>query len=191
MKQAVEIGKHLDRMQAEDPERFVFLDETGVHLGMSRSHARGPAGQRIVELGPPPRTGNCTVIGAMNLYGMIALAVLDHALNALSFRAFVEQILLPVLKPGQIVVMDNLRVHYDAEALQMIRDAGCEVWFQPAYAPETNPIEEAWSQFKSILRRERPRAEKELDQALTLAANSITPYNAYNYYLSAGVVDPF
>lgn len=189
MKQAVEVGKYLDRLQAVAPERFVFLDETGVHLGMSRSHARGPAGQRIVELGPPPRTGNCTIIGAMSLCGMIALAVLNQALNALSFRAFVEQILLPVLKPGQIVVMDNLRVHHDAEALQVIRGAGCDVWFQPAYAPETNPIEEAWHQLKSILRRERPRTDEELDRALVLAIDAITPENAYNYYRSAGVID--
>lgn len=143
-----------------DPARLVFIDETGLSTKMSRLRGRSPRGERCRSGVPHGHWKTTTFTGALRLSGMTALMVLDGAMNGVAFRAYVEQVLVPTLTPGDIVVMDNLPAHKADGIRQAIENAGCTLLYLPPDSPDFNPIENAFSTLKALL---RARAERSVD----------------------------
>ena len=136
-----------------DPDRLVFVDETGASTKMARRCGRAVLGHRCRAPVPHGHWKTTTFVGALRLSGMTAPMVLDGAMHGAAFRAYVEQVLVPTLKPGDIVVMDNLPAHRSAAVRHAICRAGAELRFLPPYSPDLNPIEMAFSKFKAYLKR--------------------------------------
>lgn len=133
-------------LQSElDPDRLVFIDETGTSTKMARRCGRSPRGQRCRAPVPHGHWKTTTFVGALRTCGMTAPMVLDGAMHGSAFLAYVEQVLVPTLTPGDIVVMDNLPAHKPAAVRQAIERAGAELRFLPAYSPDFNPIEMAFA----------------------------------------------
>lgn len=135
-----------------DPERLVFLDETWVKTNMTRVRGRAERGQRLIAKVPHGHWKTTTFLAALRTTGVTAPLVVDGALNGAIFEAYVTQELVPTLRPGDIVVLDNLNVHKVSGARQAIESCGAEMWFLPPYSPDLNPIETVFSKFKHLLR---------------------------------------
>jgi transposase len=129
-----------------------------------------------------------TMIAALRLDGSTAPMVIEGATDALVFRAYVKHMLAPELRPGQIVVLDNLSSHKGAEIRQMIQAAGCELWMLPPYSPDLNPIEKMWSKIKESLRSAKARCTEELDRAIAKGLDKVTPRDAISWFESCGYV---
>ncbi len=169
-----------------DAHDLVFLDEAGAHRAMTRAYARSPRGERVHGRVPRNRGTVTTMLGAMTLDGIVAIATIEGATSGAVFCAFVEQVLLPTLRPGQVVVLDNLGAHQVVRARELVEAKGARLLFLPQYSPELNPIEEAWAKLKSILRAAEARTLKALDAAIALAADLITPDDAAGFFQHAG-----
>lgn len=153
---------------------FVFLDETGVATDLVRRYGRGPRGQRVVDHAPWGRWQMQTVIAGLRVDGLVAPAVLTGPMDGVSFRAYVEQVLVPTLRPGDRVVLDNLSVHKDAASAAAITAAGATLHFLPPYSPDLNPIELAFAKLKAYLRATRPRT---FDEICTRVAEALRLYS--------------
>lgn len=141
---------------------FVWVDECGAHTSMTRLYARAPRGQRSYGSVPRNRGKNTTLIASMTLEdAMGECMAVEGSTKGYVFEAYVEFFLAPSLRPGQIVVMDNLGAHKTERVRELIEGRGCELWFLPAYSPDLNPIEEAFSKVKSASGR-RQRARRRL-----------------------------
>lgn len=173
-------------VQTLDARQLVFLDECGVNTVMHRRHARSPRGQRAYDVVPRNWKTSTTILGALSCQGVQAVMSLQGATDTLAFEAFIEQVLLPTLVPGQIVVMDNLSSHKSTKAQTLVEKAGCSWLFLPAYSPDFNPIEMLWSKFKSDLRREAPRQQEQLEQLIWPLLSTATPKHAHNWFKQAG-----
>ena len=169
-------------MRATDPERLIFLDESGVTTSMTRLRARCVGGRRIHEATPGGHWKIMTVLGAMSLRGMIATMTIEEATDADIFLAFVEQVLCPALKPGDMVVMDNLSSHKVAGVREQIEARGAELLYLPPYSPDLNPIEKAWAKIKQLLRSAKARSKEALEQAIAHAIQFISPENAKAWF---------
>jgi hypothetical protein len=128
-----------------DHSRLVFIDESGAKTNMTRRYARSFDGQRIVDAVPHGHWSTTTMISALRLDGSTVDLVLEGATDSPAFQLYAERILAPSLRPGDIVVMDNLRPHKTAGVIRAIEATGAEVWFLPPYSPDLNPIEKMWS----------------------------------------------
>ena len=170
------------RIQSIPPERLIFLDESGVTTSMTRLYARGMGGRRIHEATPGGHWKIMTILGAMSLNGMIATMTIEEPTDTDIFLAYVEHLLCPVLKPGDVVVMDNLSVHKAPAVREWIEKAGAEALYLPPYSPDLNPIEKAWAKLKQQLRAAKARTTQTLDQAITEALQCITPGNAQAWF---------
>lgn len=175
---------------AVDPDRLVFLDETGVSTKLVPTFARAPRGMRAVGSVPQARHHRSTLLATLTTSGMGACVVFKGALDQVVFDAFVDQFLVPALIPGQIVVLDNLNVHKSAHARQAIANARCELRFLPTYSPDLNPIELANSVYKHRMRRLRPRSHEEVIAASKAALAEITPAKARAFFRHAGYGRP-
>jgi transposase len=169
-----------------DPARLVFIDETGLSTKMARLRGRAPRGERCRAGIPHGHWKTTTFTGALRLTGMSAPMVLDGAMNGIAFRAYVEQVLVPTLSPGDIVVMDNLPAHKAEGVRSAIERAGAKLHYLPPYSPDFNPIEMAFSKLKALL---RARAERTID-ALWDAVGAILPpfkpHECANYFTATG-----
>lgn len=161
---------------------MIFLDESGVTTSMTRLYARAFSGPRIHEGTPGGHWKIMTILGAMSLRGMIATMTIEAATDAEIFLAYVEQVLCPALKPGDVVVMDNLSSHKVSGVSRLIAAAGAEVLYLPPYSPDLNPIEKAWAKLKQILRTIKARTKEALEQAIAEALQLITPDNAKAWF---------
>ena len=164
------------------PERLIFLDESGVTTSMTRLYARALSGQRVHEGTPGGHWKIMTILGAMSLRGMIATMTIEAATDTEIFLAYVEQVLCPALRPGDVVVMDNLSSHKVSEVSRQITSAGAEVLYLPPYSPDLNPIEKAWAKMKQILRTVKARTQEALEQAIAEALQFITPDNTQAWF---------
>jgi transposase len=169
-----------------DPERLVFIDETGTSTKMARRCGRSPRGQRCRAPVPHGHWKTTTFVGALRLEGMTAPMVLDGAMHGAAFIAYVEQVLVATLKPGDIVVMDNLPAHKPAAVRQAIEAAGAELHFLPPYSPDLNPIEMAFSKFKAFLKKAAARTVGDLWDAIAEGIDTLTPDDCENYFAAAG-----
>lgn len=170
-----------------DIKNLIFIDETGINLAMTRHYGRGEGGIRVYDDRPGNKGQNITLIGAMSDEGLIATMTFPGSLNSDSFLVFIEQILLPQLWIGAIVVMDNLPVHYAGTAKSLIESVGASIKFLPPYSPDLSPIELCWSKLKGILRSAKTRTFDALDEAITVAINAITDENALNWFNHCGL----
>jgi transposase len=172
--------------QHEDPRRFKFVDETGLHLAFVRRYGRAPGGQRVSQ-GVPLRVGTAvTVVGALTVNGLEAVMSLDGALNQDSFATYLDQVLGPTLVPGDVVVLDNLPVHKVAGMAARVEARGARLLFLPPYSPDFAPIEQAWSKLKTALRTAAARSRQALEQALTDAVAWITTQDVQNWFDHCG-----
>lgn len=169
-----------------DPARLVFIDETGASTKMARLRGRAPRGERCRAPVPHGHWKTTTFTGALRLSGMTAPMVLDGAMNGAAFLAYVEQVLVPTLAPGDIVVMDNLPAHKPAAVRAAIARAGATLLYLPPYSPDFNPIENAFAKLKAMLRRAAARTMDELWDAIRDALPNFTPAECANYFTATG-----
>lgn len=168
-------------------EQFVFLDESGSNLAMARMKARSPRGQRAHCDRPVNRGKNMTMLGAVRASGPVSLRTFEGAVNVERFDDFIENTLLPNLKPGDILVMDNLRVHYSERAQDLLEDAGVQILYLPPYSPDLNPIENVWSVLKHYLRGRGARCVADLVSAINaIWEEQIARLNMMNIVKSCG-----
>jgi transposase len=169
-----------------DPERLVFIDETWASTNMARLHGRTPKGERLRAGIPHGHWKTTTFVAGLRLTGMMATMVLDGPINRDAFQAYVEQVLVRELRPGDIVIMDNLSSHKGAAIRQAIEAAGAALLFLPPYSPDFNPIENAFAKLKALL---RAAAERTIDALWTTIGSLIdrfTPDECANYFAAAG-----
>ena len=172
--------------EAMNLEKLVFIDESGARTNMTRLYGRAKAGQRVVDDVPAGHWCTTTMISSVRLDGSTACMVVDGATNKEVFLAYVQYILLPTLKPGDIVVLDNLSAHKNQETRDLIESVGAELWFLPPYSPDLNPIEKMWSKIKAILRALKARTEKALINAIAKALEAVTTSDAKGWFKSCG-----
>jgi transposase len=168
----------------------VFVDETGSHLGLVRTYARAPRGERAVGRAPRNRGRTRTTLNSVTLDGMGPGLLVEGGIGTAGFEAYVARLLAPTLRPGQIVVLDNLRPHQGGRTRALIEARGAELWFLPAYSPDLNPIEEAFSKVKALLRTAAARTHEALAAAIWAALAAITPSDARGYFTHCGYPAP-
>ena len=164
----------------------MFIDETGASTKMARRYGRAPRGERCRAPVPHGHWKTTTFVGALRLDGMTAPMVLDGAMHGAAFIAYVEQVLVPSLAPGDIVVMDNLPAHKPAAVRAAIQAAGAELRFLPPYSPDFNPIEMAFSKLKAFLKKTAARSVDDLWNAIAEGIETFTPRECQNYFAAAG-----
>lgn len=167
-------------------EDLVFIDETGITTNMVRRFARAPGGSRAVGRAPARRCQSLTVLGALALSGLRALMTIPSATDEAVFLAFIEQVLVPELRPGQVVVFDNLGAHKRPAITAAIERAGCRVILLPPYTPEWNPIEPCWSKVKEFLRSRAARTREALEAAVGDAMDAVSPRDARGWFQHSG-----
>ncbi len=169
-------------------DRFVFLDESGAKTNMTRLYGRSLIGQRCVDATPHGRWGTTTMLSAIRSTGVIeqATLVFAGAINAMVFGGYVERCLAPALKPGDIVVMDNLSSHKAIGVREAIEKVGADLWYLPPYSPDLNPIEKLWSKIKAHLRRVAARSMDRLVDAIGEALREVHLDECRNYFRSCG-----
>jgi transposase len=165
---------------------LIFLDESGAKTNLTRLHGRAPRGQRVHARAPGGHWQTTTMISSIRLDGSTACMTLEGATDTASFRAYVQAVLVPTPRPGDIVVMDNLSPHKSYTTLALIRHAGAEVRFLPAYSPDLNPIEMMWSKVKQWLRGVAARTPGELIAAIGQALARVTARDALNWFAHCG-----
>jgi transposase len=170
------------RILSTDPQRLIFLDESGVTTSMTRLRARTLSGRRIHEATPGGHWKIMTVLGAMSLRGILAAMTIEAATDADIFLAYLDHALCPVLRSGDVVVMDNLSSHKVQGVAERIERTGAELLYLPPYSPDLNPIEKAWSKLKQLLRSAKPRTSEALQQAIADALPKITAENAQAWF---------
>jgi transposase len=175
-----------DTQPDPDPERLVFVDETWTATNMARSHGRCRRGARLRMGFPHGHRKTTTLVAGLRLSGMVAPMVLDGPINGDWFEAYVRHVLAPTLRPGDIVIMDNLSSHKRAAARQLIEAAGAELRFLPPYSPDFNPIEMAFSKLKALLRKAAERTVEGLWDAIGRLVDLITPDESANFFTAAG-----
>jgi transposase len=161
---------------------LIFLDESGVSTQMTRRYARAPRGVRVHESTPEGNWKILTILGAMSLRGMIATMTIEAATDADIFLAYLDQILCPALRPGDVVVMDNLSSHKVAGVRERIESAAAELLYLPPYSPDLNPIEKAWAKLKQLLRTAKARTAEALEQAIAELLPAIRPQDAEAWF---------
>ncbi len=171
-----------------DPERLVFIDETGVSTKMVRTRWRSPRGERCRAPVPHGHWKATTFVGALRVSGITAPMTLGGAMNGAAFLVYVEQVLTPTLKPGHIVVMDNLLAHKPLAIRHAIEITGAQLFFLPPYSPDFNPIEMAFSKIKALLKKAAARTVEYLWAATAFAIDAVTPSEASNYFAAAEYV---
>ena len=169
-----------------DPRRLVFIDETGASTKMARLRGRAPRGQRCRAAVPYGHWKTTTFTAGLRLGGMVAPMVLDGAMNGDAFRAYVEQVLVPELAKGDIVIMDNLPAHKVSGVRTAIEEAGARLIYLPPYSPDFNPIEMAFSKLKAVLRKAAVGTITELWDTIAEGIDTFTSNECHNYFAAAG-----
>jgi transposase len=169
-----------------DPARLVFIDETWIKTNMAPLYGWGPKGKRLRGFAPHGHWRTLTFLGALRCDRLTAPCVFDGPINGQCFSAYVEQQLVPVLRPGDIVVMDNLGSHKSALVRQLIRAAGARLWFLPPYSPDLNPIEQAFAKIKHWMRHAQKRSIEDTWRFIGSLVETIQPEECQNYLENAG-----
>ena len=168
----------------------VVIDETGSQINMTPLYAYAPRGERAIGKVPRNSGANLTVIASLSFSGMGEAMLLDGSADAAAFEAYIEQILAPSLRPGQIVILDHLSIHLGSRVKNAIETKGRQLLFLPAYLPDFSPIEEAFSKLKAILRRIGARTREALQEAIIEALPRITAQDALSWFRHCGYLAP-
>ncbi len=173
-------------MPGLDPEKLKFVDETWAGTAMARRYGRSPRGEPLVGPVPQSHWKTTTFVAALSVTGMVAPMVIDGAMTGDLFVAYVEQILVPTVRPGDIVVLDNLSCHKRAGARAAIEAAGGTILFLPPYSPDLNPIELAFAKLKALLRKAGKRTVDGLWDFLGACLDAFGPEECRNYLRHCG-----
>jgi transposase len=168
------------------PDRFVFLDETGLNTAMTRLYGRAPRGQRLVESVPEARWETTTLLSAIRRDGVAASLEFRGATDEMAFRTYLDEVLVPCLRPGDIVVLDNLAAHRVGAVARTLRKAGAGVWYLPPYSPDLNPIEKVWAKVKAHVRKAKARTTEALWEAIAQALQTVTAQDCQACFASCG-----
>jgi len=169
-----------------DSNKLIFLDESSINCGMTPHYGRALKSQRVNEYVPDTRFEQTTVVSALRLNGKRASLMFRGALNGEMFTAYVKEVLSPIVKKGDVVILDNLTAHKVAGALDPIYKKGASVMFLPPYSPDYNPIELCWSHMKSMIRKCKPRSFDELVFAMRLVLGSEASVVRKNWFRHCG-----
>ncbi len=169
-----------------DARRLVFVDEMGANTSLAPIYAWAPKGRRAYSKVPRNRGPNTTILARMTTEGIGPCLALVGSTTRAAFEAYVEQLLSAALKPGQIVVMDNLSAHKGSRVRELIEAKGCELLYLPPYSPDLNPIEEAFSKIKALLRRAGARIREALVEAIGRALDAVTAQDARGFFGHCG-----
>jgi transposase len=172
-----------------EPGRLVFVDETGVTTAMTPTHGRAPRGERVVD-SAPASWESLTVIAALGLGSVQAPLAISGSSNAATFLAYVEEVLVPALRKGDVVVFDNLASHFTPGVQQAIEKAGARVMPLPPYSPDLNPIEEMFSKFKEFLRRAAARTRDHLVEVIGEGLKTVSAQDILGWFQQAGLCVP-
>jgi transposase len=169
-----------------DPQQLVFLDESGVTTEMTRRYGRALRGERVREGAPAGHWHTLTLLGAISLEGVVATMTIESPTDSDVFLSYVEQVLCPRLRPGQVVVMDNLSAHKNSTGRDCIEQTGARLLYLPPYSPDFNPIEQCWAKIKEHLRIAKARLLDILDHAVSEAISTVTAQNAAAWFHHSG-----
>jgi transposase len=170
-----------------DARRLVFVDESGFHTSMTRLYARAPRGERAYGKVPRNRGKNETLIASITLEGVMCASMsVEGATDAKAFEAYIEHFLAPTLEKGQVVVLDGLGAHRTDKVRELIEARGADLLFLPSYSPDLNPIEEAFSKIKNIVRKAGARTRAALVEAIALAISALTLEDVAGWFAHCG-----
>jgi transposase len=168
------------------PQRFKCIDESGLNLAMTRRYGRAPKGERVIGAVPQNYGAHVTILAALGSDGMEAVMTIAGATDAEVFRVYIERVLRPTLRPGDVVIMDNLRAHKVAGIREAVEQAGARLLYLPPYSPDLSPIEPGWAKLKTVLRTAKARTREALAQAITQALATITVSDARHWFHHCG-----
>ena len=174
------------RLAGVSSDRLVFVDESGANTQMTRRRGRGPVGQRLVCAVPQGHYQTTTLIAAVRTKGPQAPWLFDGAMDGPTFQAWVRQGLAPTLRPGDVVILDNLATHKVPGVPEAIEAAGARLEYLPPYSPDLNPIESMWSKVKESMRSHNPRTGRQLLKAAASAFAAVTPADCHGFFFHAG-----
>lgn len=169
--------------------RVVVIDESATHLDMVPRYARAPRGERAYATQRRNYGKNVTLLTGLTLDGMTAPLVIEGAVNTAVFEAYVEQVLCPALPDNALVILDNLAPHHASRVEALLHTKGAKALFLPAYSPDLSPIENAFSKIKQVLRRLKAQTLDALIEAIALALDQITPFDAIGFFVQAGLLN--
>ena len=173
-----------------DPEQLVFVDEMGTHTSLAPVYAYAPIGQRAFLKIPRNRGKNTTLLTSLHQEGMGPSLAVEGATTSRVFETYVERLLAPTLRPGQVVVMDNLGAHRPRRVRELIEERDCELIYLPPYSPDLNPIEEALSKIKHILRKIAARTKEALIEAMGWALGAVSAQDVRGIFAHCGYRTP-
>jgi transposase len=173
---------------AFDLRRLKFIDESGVNISMTRLYGRAPRGERALGSTPQNYGENITMLGALSAVGLEAMMTVNGATDAEVFAAFMREVLAPTLRPGDIVVLDNLSAHRSQAAREAVEARGARLIFLPPYSPDLNPIERCWSKLKTYLRAAKARSREALEAAIKQAIATVSESDARAWFKHCGYV---
>ena len=174
------------RMQPDLQGRLIFLDETGARTDMTRRHAWSDVGTRALGRAPGGHWKTTTFLAGLTANGLIAPFVLDGPMDRAAFTEYVRQVLVPELRAGDVVILDNLPGHKGEEAAELVEACGAKLMFLPPYSPDLNPIEMLFSKLKTLLRKAERRTREALWQTIGDLLDAFTPDECANYIRHAG-----
>lgn len=175
-----------DTQPLHDARGYVFIDESGVTTDLLRRYGRSPRGVRLRDYAPYGHWQTHTVVAGLRVEGLTATAVFDGPIDNPTFLAYVEQVLVPTLRPGDVVVLDNLTMHHHPEVQVAIERVGASLRFLPPYSPDLNPIEQAFAKLKAFLRAARPRNFDQVVELVGIALPLFAPQECRNFIRHCG-----
>jgi transposase len=179
-----------ERLRGVEPERLLFVDESSTNLAMVPRYGRAPKGERAYGRAPRNWGKNVTLISSITTEGMGASMSIQGSSDTESFSLYMREVLAPRLRSGQIVLMDNLSVHKAGWVRGLIEHKGCQLWLLPAYSPDFNPIEEAFSKVKNLIRRTKARTLEALFAATAGALGAVSEEDARGFFENCGYQTP-
>ena len=165
---------------------MIFIDEMGSNIDLTRRYDRAPGGQRVEEALPRNTPATLSTAGALSANKLLACCCLEGAFDSEAFVAFIERMVVPQLKAGNVVVMDNVSIHLSPRVKSAIESAGAQLLLLPAYSPDFDPIEPCWSKVKTHLRKVKARTVDLLYQAIGSACSLITPRDIRRWFINCG-----
>jgi len=169
-----------------DARAYIFIDESGVTTDLLRRYGRSPRGVRLRDYAPCGHWQTHTVVAGLRVDGLMAPAVFDGPIDNPTFLAYVEQVLVPTLRAGDVVILDNLATHKQPEVQTAIERAGARLRFLPPYSPDFNPIEMAFAKLKAFLRAARPRSFDQVVELVAIALELFSPDECLNFVRHCG-----
>jgi transposase len=183
-------GAFRERLRGVDASRLIFVDESSTNVALTPRYARAPKGERAFGKAPRNWGKNVTLISSISVEGMGASMSIEGSSDTDSFGRYMREVLAPHLEAGQIVLMDNLSVHTSKWVRDLIEEKGCQLWLLPSYSPDMNPIEEAFSKVKALLRKAMARTLEALFEATAEALGAVSADDARGYFEHCGYVKP-